>query len=238
MAFASTCCPEGIGYAMSKKATGPWEYKGHIMNHTTRTRGNHPGIIDYKGKSYCFGLNYDLFRLETSRHAEQRSVSAAEMTYNADGTIQELPYFQDCNLEQIGSFDPYRHVEAETMAWGYGLKTTRENPSGPWNPTLFVTDIDEGEYLMIKGVDFGSGAKQFTASCSSQLYGGTMELHLDAVDGKMIGSIEVPNTKFTYQEFTTTLNGAKGKHDLYFVFKGGKIQKRNLYNWDWWQMTK
>lgn len=238
MAFASTCCPEGIGYAMSKKATGPWEYKGHIMDHTPRTRGNHPGIIDYKGKSYCFGLNYDIFRLETSRHAEQRSVSAAEMTYNADGTIQELPYFQDCKLEQIGSFDPYRRVEAETMAWGYGLKTTRENPSGPWNPTLFVTDIDEGEYLMIKGVDFGSGAKQFTASCSSQLFGGTMELRLDDIDGRLIGTIEIPNTKFTYQEFTTSLNGAKGKHDLYFVFKGSNKQKRNLFNWDWWQMTK
>ena len=27
MAFASTCCPEGIGYAMSDKATGPWSTK-------------------------------------------------------------------------------------------------------------------------------------------------------------------------------------------------------------------
>lgn len=236
MAFASTCCPEGIGYAMSKSATGPWEYKGHIMDHTPRTRGNHPGIIDYKGKSYCFGLNYDIYRMETSRHAEQRSVSAAEMTYNADGTIQELPYFQDCKLEQIGSFNPFRQVQAETMAWGYGLKTTRENPSGPWNPTLFVTDIDDGEYIMLKGVDFGKGAKKFTASCSAHLYGGKMELHLDDVDGPMIGKISVPNTKFKYQEFTTNLTNASGKHDLYFVFKAGKKQKRNLFNFDWWKM--
>ena len=236
MAFASTCCPEGIGYAMSKSATGPWEYKGHIMDHTPRTRGNHPGIIDYKGKSYCFGLNYDIYRMETSRHAEQRSVSAAEMTYNADGTIQELPYFQDCKLEQIGSFNPFRQVQAETMAWGYGLKTTRENPSGPWNPTLFVTNIDDGEYIMLKGVDFGKGAKKFTASCSAHLYGGEMELHLDDVDGPMIGKISVPNTKFKYQEFTTNLTNASGKHDLYFVFKAGKMQKRNLFNFDWWKM--
>lgn len=238
MAFASTCCPEGIGYAMSDKATGPWEYKGHIMDHTTRTRGNHPGIIDFKGKSYCFGLNYDIFRLTNSEHAEQRSISVAEMTYNPDGTIQELPYFQDCKLEQIGSFDPYRHVEAETMAWGYGLKTTRQNPSGPWNKTLFVTDIDEGEYLMVRGVDFKDGAKIFTASCSSQLYGGTMELHIDSVDGQSIGKVIVPNTKFKYQEFTCNLIKVTGKHDLYFVFKGGKIQKKNLFNWDWWRMSR
>ena len=238
MAFASTCCPEGIGYAMSDGPLGPWEWKGHIMDHTVRTRGNHPGIIDYKGHSYCFGLNYDVYRLQTSRHAEQRSVSAAEMHYNPDGTIQELPYFHDCTLNQVEAFNPYRRVQAETMAWGYGLKTTRENPSGPWNPTLFVTNIDEGEYILLKGVDFEGGAKSFTASCASHLYGGIMELRLDAPDGKLIGTVVVPATKDKYEEFTTNLKGAKGVHDLYFVFRAGPQQTRNLFNFDWWEMKK
>lgn len=236
LAFASTCCPEGIGYAMSDSPTGPWEYKGNIMNHTPQTRGNHPGIIDYKGKSYCFGLNYDIYRLETSRHTEQRSVSAAEMTYNDDGTIEELPYFTECRLEQRGTFNPYRRVEAETMAWGYGLKVTRSNPSGPWNATPFVTDIDDGEYIMVKGVDFGRGASKFTASCSSQLYGGEIEVRLDAPDGWKAGSVEVPHTGFKYKEFTTALTKCKGVHDLYLVFKGGARQKKNLFNFDWWRV--
>lgn len=238
LAYASTCCPEGIGYAMSKSPTGPWEHKGHIMNHTPRTRGNHPGIIDYKGKSYCFGLNYDIFRLETSRHAERRSVSAAEMTYNDDGTIQELPYFQDCRLEQVGTFNPFRRVEAETMAWGYGLKTTRENPSGPWNPTLFVTDIDDGEYILVKGVDFGKGASVLEASCSAHLYGGRIEVRLDAPDGWIAGIIDVPNTKFKYETFRTGLTKCKGVHDVYFVFKSTSMQKKNLFNFDWWEAKK
>ena len=236
LAFASTCCPEGIGYAMSKSPTGPWEHKGHIMDHTPRTRGNHPGIIEYKGRWYCFGLNYDIFRLQTSRHAERRSVSAAEMTYNPDGTIQELPYFADCTLRQVGTFNPYRRVEAETMAWGYGLKTTRENPSGPWNPTLFVTDIDDGEYLLVRGVDFGrQGARSLVVSCSALLYGGIIEVRLDAPDGRKAGQIHVPNTKFRYEEFTTPLTKCKGVHDLYFVFRGGERQQQNLFNFDWWE---
>jgi Beta-xylosidase len=49
MTFASTCCAEGIGYAMSDKITGPWTYKGDIMPHSSRSNGNHPGIIDFKG---------------------------------------------------------------------------------------------------------------------------------------------------------------------------------------------
>ena len=235
LAYASTCCPEGIGYAMSKSPIGPWEHKGHIMDHTPRTRGNHPGIIEFKGKSYCFGLTYDIFRLESSRHAERRCCMAAEMTYNADGTIQELPYFQDCKLEQVATFNPFRRVEAETMAWGYGLKTTRENPSGPWNPTLFVTDIDDGEYILVKGVDFGKGAKELLVSCSAQMFGGTMEIRLDAPDGWKAGSIDVPNTKFKYETFRTALTKCSGVHDLYFVFKSNSMQKKNLFNFDWWE---
>ena len=235
LAFASTCCPEGIGYAMSKSPTGPWEHKGHIMDHTPRTRGNHPGIIEFKGKWYCFGLTYDLFRLESSRHAERRCCMAAEMTYNADGTIKELPYFQDCKLEQVGTFNPFRRVEAETMAWGYGLKTTRENPSGPWNPTLFVTDIDDGEYILVKGVDFGKGANELLASCSSQMFGGRMEIRLDATDGWKAGEIDIPNTKFKYETFRTRLTKCEGVHDVYFVFKSNSMQKKNLFNFDWWE---
>ena len=238
LAFASTCCPEGIGYAMSKSPTGPWEHKGHIMDHTPRTRGNHPGIIEFKGKWYCLGLTYDLFRLESSRHAERRCCMAAEMTYNADGTIKELPYFQDCKLEQVGTFNPFRRVEAETMAWGYGLKTTRENPSGPWNPTLFVTDIDDGEYILVKGVDFGKGANELLASCSSQMFGGRMEIRLDATDGWKAGEIDIPNTKFKYETFRTRLTKCEGVHDVYFVFKSNSMQKKNLFNFDWWEAKK
>lgn len=236
MAFASTCCPEGIGYAMSDSPEGPWLHKGHIMDHTVRTRGNHPGVIEYKGKSYVFGLSYDIFRLTEHRHAEQRSVAAAEMTYNEDGTIREVPYFLDARLDQVEPFNPFRRVEAETMAWGYGLKTAQALASGPKFDSMFVTDIDDGEYLLVKGVDFGKGAGKFTASCSSHLYGGSMELRLDSVDGKLIGRITVPATKDEYQELSCRLKGARGIHDLYFVFRGNSRQKANLFNWDWWMV--
>ena len=51
LAYASTCCPEALGYAMSDQPTGPWESKGYIMRPTERDRGNHPGICDFQGRS-------------------------------------------------------------------------------------------------------------------------------------------------------------------------------------------
>lgn len=238
LAFASTCCPEGIGYAMSDNPLGPWEYKGHIMDHTPQTRGNHPGIIEYHGKWYCFGLNYDIFRLSESRHAERRSVSAAEMEYNPDGTIRELPYFLHCTLDQVRPFNPYRTVEAETMAWGYGLKTIPRNPWGaePWNQ--IVTGIDDGEYILLRGVDFGHGAGSFRVNASSHLYGGTIEIHTDAPDGPLAGTITIPNTQDEFVEFSTPVSNLKGIHDLYLVFRGNSKQKKNLFNLDSWEFTQ
>ena len=175
LGFASTCCPEALGYAMSDSPTGPWEPKGYIMRPTPRDRGNHPGICDYKGHSYVFGQNYDLMHLETFVHHERRSVSATEITYHADGTIQEVPYWLDQQpLKQLHWLDPYKRVEAETMAWGYGLKSAKmgiENtgvvadmPTSTGRRNMYIFDIDNGEYIKLRGVDFGTMAPDSSAS--------------------------------------------------------------------------
>ena len=232
LAFASTCCPEGIGYAMSGSPTGPWDVKGYIMRPTERTRGNHPGIIDYKGKTYVFGQNNDLLFLDMKEHRERRSVSVAEMHYNPDGTIQEVPYFKDVKVEQIEHFDPYRRVEAETMAWGYGLKTEKMPGGG-----IYVTAVDDGDSLIVRGVDFGKrGAKRFRA-CIAAEQGCTVEIHLDCVDGPLVGTLEVKATggMQAYKEMECRVKGAKGVHDLVFLFKGGA--GKNLMNWDYWRFS-
>src|SRR5690606_1168042 len=117
MAYASTCCPEGIGYAMSKSPVGPWEFKGYIMKPNKKSSGNHPGIIDFKGKTYVFGFNYRLNFMATEAHHERRSICVAEMKFNPDGTIQELPWWTEEGLQEPGNIDPYAQNQAETIAW-------------------------------------------------------------------------------------------------------------------------
>lgn len=230
LAFASTCCPEGIGYAMSDSPTGPWKTKGYIMRPTERTRGNHPGIMDYKGKSYVFGLNYDLLKLETNTHYERRSVSVAEMHYNEDGTIQEVPYWADTKLEQVGTFNPFRKVEAETMAWGYGLKTA---PNA--DKSLSVVDVNNGEYICVRGVDFGKNkARRFEVS-ALPLEGGNLKIRLDAPDGKIVGNVNIPqgNKTSKYELYSCEVNAVSGIHDLYLSFEGEN--NKDLFELDYWK---
>ena len=230
LSFASTCCPEGIGYAMSETPLGPWDYKGHIMDHTPKTRGNHPGIIDYKGKSYVFGLSYDLLHKETSDHHERRNVEVAEMCYNSDGTIQEVPYWRDATLSQIEPFNPFRRVEAETMAWGYGLKNIRLS-----HDNMAVSDIDPGEYIEIAGVDMKKGAEEISVSASCVEKGGYVIIRTDSPSGEEIGKVAIGPTGSTdkYKVFVAKIKKTTGIHDIFLCFEG---EGNNLFNLDWWKM--
>ena len=81
-----------------------------------------------------------------------------------------------------------------------------------------------------------TSTKSMTVSCAAHLYGGKLEIRLDAPDGPCVGSVIIPNTRDKFTEFTTSLKDAKGTHDLYFVFVGNTMQRKNLFNFDWWEV--
>lgn len=241
MAYASTCCPEGIGYAMSSSPTGPWEYKGQIMDGDARSSGNHPGIIDYKAATYVFGFNYNISKQTMSKHYERRSVCLEKLTFNADGTIQKLPFWSTAGVKRISTLNPYNRVEAETIAYSEGLKTEKETEwerNSPWNKgkriadRIFVTSINNGDYIKVQGVDFAAGATSVDVNLSSK-YGGKIEIHIDKINGPVIGIVNVTTSGEgdVFKTITTPVKKIRGVHDLYFVFRGEK----DLFNFDWWQ---
>ena len=230
LAYASTCCPEGIGYAMSDSPTGPWTFKNYIMAPTDKSRGNHPGIMDYKGKSYVFGLNYDLMHSQgIMEHHERRSVSVAEMHYRKDGTIEEVPYWTKEGVAQLGNLNPYKRVEAETMAWSKGVKT--EN----MNNRVAVNDINNGDYIMLKGVNFGKGAKNISIN-AAPLNGGTVEIRIDNINGRSLGTCKIAGEENKWSNYIAGMTNISGVHDLYLVFKGDA--DKQLFKLDYWQMKK
>ncbi len=232
LAYASTCCPEGIGYAMSDQPTGPWEFKGNIMDGNGLSSGNHPGIIDFKGKSYVFGFNYKLNWEVTDVHRERRSVCVAEMTYNPEGMIQKLPWWNNEGVAQVGAFNPFAPVEAATICYEKGIKT---KPRSGENEGVYVTANDNGAYIKIKGVDFGDkGATNFLASVATVTDGTTITLRLDSETGNAIGTLKVKSTGALDKWETQSCNikGARGVHDLYLKFFGNGTP---LMNMDWWK---
>ena len=234
MAYAATCCPEGIGYAMSDSPTGPWAFKGYIVPPDKRATGNHPGVIHFKGNDYVFGFNFKLNFSITEQHHERRSVCVAKMTFNPDGTIQQLPWWEEADpVEQLGALDPYQRVEGETICWSEGMKSEPSSAGG-----MCVYPTREGAYIKVQGVEFGDkGAASFKASVASATEGGVLEIRVDSPTGPLLGSCSVPNTGGTQSWKIVDCNVASrvGIKDLYLVFKAGPDRR---FNMDWWRLTE
>jgi len=202
-----------------------------IIDASKRSNGNHPGIIDYKGKSYVFGHNYEINKSETSTFYERRSVDAETMVYNEDGTIQKYEFFTKEGPEQIETLNPFRRVEAETMAWSKGVKSDKSKEAG-----VYLTKIQNGDFIQVRGVDFIKGAKKVDVIAAS-LNAGTVEIRLDKVDGEVIGICKIENTGGlqNWKTFKTKVKKVSGVHDLFFVFKG---EQGELFNFDAWKFSK
>jgi len=78
--------PEMIEYCTSKSPEGPWEYRGIIADNASNSFTIHPGIIDYKGKTYFFYHNGTL----PTGGDYRRAVCVDYMYYNSDGAIQKV----------------------------------------------------------------------------------------------------------------------------------------------------
>jgi len=78
--------PEMIEYCMASSPEGPWVYKGIIQGNVPNSFTTHPGIVDFKGKSYFFYHNGAL----PTGGSYRRSICVDYMYYNADGTIKKI----------------------------------------------------------------------------------------------------------------------------------------------------
>jgi len=223
--------PEHLAYSTSKGPTGPWIYGDTIMK-VIEDRGaftNHPGYIDFKGQSYLFYHDGAL----PGGGGFKRSVCIEPFSFNADGSIPRINRTKAGVLKSASNLDPFTRVEAETIAWSEGVKTAKDSLTG----AMYVSNIDNGDYIKIRSVDFGKGATKFEATVASLSSKGNIELRADSLNGKLLGKLEVKSTKNT-QEWKAQLcktNQITGVHDLYLVFKG---EGKDLFNFDYWRLIR
>jgi arabinoxylan arabinofuranohydrolase len=230
MIYPAGGVPEHLAYSTSKGPTGPWIYQDTIMPVIGKGGAftNHPGVIDYKGKSYLFYHNGDL----PGGGGFDRSVCVAEYKYNKDGTIPRIIHSAEGITKSVGNFNPFVRNEAETMAWESGVKTGENEKVG-----VYVTNIDNGDYIKVRSVNFRKAAKSFEANVASLTGVGNIEIRLDNQTGTLLGTLAVKSTggmhNWTVQ--SCKISKVKGEHDLYFVFKGSE---GDLFNFDWWKFQQ
>lgn len=215
---------EKISYATSSAPTGPWTSKGDIFGNPS-IGTNHPGMVDYKGHSYCFYHNGAL----PGGGSFKRSVCVEEFTYGADGSIPKLTMTK-AGPAPIATLDPFKRVEAETIAFSSGLKTEVCTDSGAG---INVSSISNGDTLKVREIDFKNGATKFEARVSSSGSNAKIEIRLDKLSGTLIGTCDVSGAS-SWTTKSCQVSGATGKHDLVMKFVGGS---GDLFKFNWWKFT-
>jgi beta-xylosidase len=229
--FAGGPVPEHLGYSTGPTPEGPWTYGGVLMT-TQSAWTNHPGVVDYKGKTYLFYHTADL----PGGDGFKRSVAVDELKFNPDGSISTMQPTKE-GPAPIATLDPYKRVEAETIAWSSGVKIEPSSAGGQ-----AVRDIHDGDYIRVRNVDFGAAsARTFVASVSStgkaeEVTGAKIEIRLGKLDGALIGTLAVSGTGGEWKPQFARISGASGVHDLFFVFRGASGEE--LFKFDYWQFSR
>jgi hypothetical protein len=105
-------------------------------------------------------------------------------------------------------------------------------PTSTGKKNMYIYDINDGEFIKLRGADFKTGATRFSITAAST-GACTVTLRLDSQDGPVIGTALIPRTGSIdkYRTFSTKVSNASGVHDLYLCFSNTSGDTRL----DWWQ---
>lgn len=221
--FACSNVPQGaIAYMTSKSPMGPFEYQGVILDNMYVYFGtggnNHHAIFEFKDKWY---IAYHAATVQKADiglpddFSNYRSTHINEFSYNDDGTIPRIVADYK-GVDPLGTLDAYSTIPAETIAWQSGVKT--ENMNGDFDGNTKVTDIDNGDWTSLAGVDFGEGSKQIKVSAAA-VKGGKISVVADDFNNDPICEIDIAPTGGEFKEFSADL-ALSGTHDIFFMYEG------------------
>ncbi|MBR7039795.1 MAG: carbohydrate-binding protein [Oscillospiraceae bacterium] len=131
-----------------------------------------------------------------------------------------------CKVTVTGTLAPVGNaIEAEEFDAQSGVQTEECNSGGE-----DVAYIENGDYIGFRGVCFGRGAETLDFRVASNGAAASIEVHLGAPDGKLIGTMDVTGTG-GWQTWATQrcrIDKTIGVNDVYFVFKGAEGYLFNL----------
>jgi hypothetical protein len=181
----------------------------------------HGGEVEFKGRNYMFYHNGAL----PNGGGFHRSACVEEFTYNEDGTIPFIPFTKH-GPRPVGAINPYNRVEAETMAWSWGVKTDRLAGF-----EHYVTQIHNGDWIRVREVDFGQDSPdEIELNILNFRTSGVVEFYIDSLGGNPFAAFDV---KAEGTMKTAVARPVAGRHDVYILFRGGDEQ---LFDFDWWQV--
>jgi glucosylceramidase len=160
------------------------------------------------------------------------------VAFNDSGNIQtfEVQWGDKQFSYSLPAFCGVTFTWAGQQSGGYTVDARSQIQASSYSDALWLaTDLSQdvnggyilgysmaGDYALYKNVDFGQGVTQVQARVASAGNGGTLQFHVDSVDGPLIASVTIPVTGGWQSWMTSSaaVAGVTGVHDVYIVFQG------------------
>ena len=187
---------ETLAYAMSKSPLGPWDFKGIIMaEHANGCWTNHHSLVEYRGQWYLF-YHTNFF---SPRDDKRRSVCIEKVTFNSDGTIQEVKETR----RGVGINKATERIEIDRYTTASdGSPVVNSTTACDGSPVAYndTTDYLRGAnvtlpakrgWLLYKDVDFTTLTDGYLVVCAKASDNTEFCIREKSTKGKIIASIKM-----------------------------------------------
>ncbi len=195
-----------LAYATAKSPTGPFTYKGYIVDNGVDYPGgnNHGSIALINNQWYIF------YHRMTNNTIMSRRACVEPIEILPDGSI---PTVEMTSLGFSKSLNPYRQIPAEIACVLKGGAFISERDIF----TRVITDITDGCVIGYKyfdfGEDLGSKTMEFYAKINGMGCDCSLHILIDGEDGEEIGVCEIGHAGGTVK---TVVKAVTGRHSLFF----------------------
>ncbi|HEY9061152.1 MAG TPA: carbohydrate-binding protein [Pseudobacteroides sp.] len=121
----------------------------------------------------------------------------------------------------------FTQIEAESFNSNKGVEIATCTEGGK-----DIEWIENGDYAVYENIDFSNGANSFEVRYASGSTGGYVEIRLDGINGRLVGTCPISSTG-GWQTWATKkidISNTTGVHSLYLKFTGGSGYLFSL-NW-------
>ena len=246
MSAPETCT---MCYMVSDNPMDPdsWVYKGVYGPHPGHgTNNNHSHLQKFKGSYYYLYHNAALMEAMRDAGVIDGSTSIYRSICVNKATVKEST--QTINkvtpnlegVEAIGTLNPYKEQQAETMATCGGIeyedftnvkKNGRISNLGNDASANMQVKMAEGAWMQLRKVDFGeTGAEKFMVRAKGE---GTIEVRFSRKTGKVAATINIASDDMQDYEVDVDPNVCNGQKTMFIIAASGT----GVYL-DSWQATE
>lgn len=205
---------ETLAYAMSDSPTGPFTFKGIIMDESpTDCWTNHHSITEYNGQWYLFYHHNDY----SPKFDKNRSVRIDTLAFNPDGTIREVKP----TLRGVGDTDARRLIQTDRYSAisPYGAAIDFLNPDNPFEGWQTILNRPE-TWVQYNRVDFGQNpVKQVKARIRTDK-GGKILIKTAGEKGIIISELNCKPAEQWTEVQATVNQSPQGLQDLLITSTG------------------